>query len=995
MKKKFLREIVRNRAKVFLFMLLLLGTATGFSQQSPLDGTVSSPDGKPLVNVTVQLKGAKTAVVTNSAGHFHINTSKNPTLIFSYVGYITQQIVINGQNTINVVLQSAVNSGNDVVVVGYGTQRRSDITGSVVSVPKARLSELPVTNVMAAIEGAVPGITVTTTSSIPGSTPQVLVRGQNSISAGTGPYIVVDGIPLSKTGGSVNDINPNDIASVEILKDASAVAIYGVNGTNGVILITTKRGTTGKPVIRYNGYGGTENNAHILQPRDGASYVQKYADYLKQANLTQTSPVPNAYELANYNAGTTTDWVKEVTQPGTIQDHNLSISGGSPDVRYFVSGEYLKEKGAIKGFQYQRVSFRSNLDINVTSFLTVGTSLFFANNNYDGGRANLLQATAMSPYAQEYNADGTYAIYPMYPELLYTNPLLGLNTDQINRSTNLNGNGYAEIKFGGILKGLKYRMNAGYSFLPTRVGSYVGRNANNTLGTAVLTNSETSSSTIENILSYVKDWGKNHIDFTGLYSAQQRKYNSNSTTGVGFVNDLLSFNNIGAAATVSASSYQDRYAANSQMARINYSFDSRYLFTVTARRDGSSVFGANTSKYAVFPSVAVGWNISNESFMKSVDFVNRLKLRASYGKTGNEGISVYQTVTTDASNRYPFNGISTIGVLAGNLGNVNLQWETTKGTNVGLDFAIFKSRVYGSIDAYSTRTTGILLKRNLPIITGYASVLDNLGETSNQGIELLLTTKNVVAKDFSWETTINFSANQNKIVDLYGDKKSDVGNRWFIGQPINVIYDYKLTGVWQTGEDASKQDATAKAGDLKFADINGDGKISADSDRVVVGQAAPKWTGGITNTFHYKNWNLNIFIQTAQGMTKNNSDLNYVDESGRRNTPTEVGYWTNTNGNTTRPALSYFNTRGYGYASDASYTRLKDITLSYVMSQKLVDKLKLGGVTIYASGRNLATWTKWIGFDPENNYVGRGQSGDANNYPAARSIIVGANITLR
>ncbi len=993
--------------KKIIFFLGMLCLHVCVFAQNTLEGTVTSADGKPMADVTVQLKNSKTAVVTKADGRYTIKAAKNAVLVFSYVGYNTQEVNVGSQTTVNITLQAAANSVNEVVVVGYGTQKRSDITGSVVSVPKARLSELPVTNVLNAIEGSVPGITVTTTSSIPGSTPTVLIRGQNSISANTGPYIVVDGIPLSKTGGSINDINPNDIASVEILKDASAVAIYGVNGTNGVILITTKRGNSGKPVIRYNGYGGTENNAHILQPRDATSYLQKYKDYLIQTNQTQTSPVPNAYELVNYNAGKTTDWIKEVTQQGIIQDHNMSISGGSQDVKYFVSGEFLKEKGPIKGYQYQRVSFRSNLDVNVTNFLTIGTSLFFANNNYDGGRANLLQATAMSPYAQEYNPDGSYAIYPMYPELLYTNPLLGLNTQQINRTTNLNGNGYAEIKFGGILKGLKYRLNAGYSYLPTRADSYVGRNANNTLGSATVTSSETNSYTLENILSYSKDWSKNHIDFTGLYSAQQRKYFITSTVGTGFVNDLLSFNNISAASTLSAGylaningvnvygSYQDRYAANSQMARLNYSYDSRYLFTVTARRDGSSVFGANTTKYAVFPSAAIGWNITNEAFMKNVAFVNRLKLRGSYGKTGNEAISVYGTVTTDNSVRFPFNGISTIGVLAGNLGNSNLQWENTKGTNLGLDFALFKSRVSGSIDAYSTTTSGILLNRNLPIITGYSSVLDNLGQTANKGIEVLLTTKNVDTKNFSWETSINFSANSNKIKDLYGDKKSDVGNRWFIGSPISVVYDYKMTGVWQTGEDPSKQDPGAKAGDLKFADINHDGKISADSDRVILGQTAPKWSGGITNTFHYKNWNLNIFIQTAQGMTKNNTDLNYVDESGRRNTPAEIGYWTTTNANNTRPALSYFNTRGYGYASDASYTRLKDITLSYVMPAKIYQKLGLGGVTIYASGRNLATWTKWIGWDPENNYVGRGSNGDANNYPNIRSVIVGANIALR
>lgn len=381
--------------------------------------------------------------------------------------------------------------------------------------------------------------------------------------------------------------------------------------------------------------------------------------------------------------------------------------------------------------------------------------------------------------------------------------------------------------------------------------------------------------------------------------------------------------------------------------------------------------------------------------MKKVGWVNNLKLRGSYGKSGNEAIGVYQTITTDNTARYVFNGVPTVGVLAGNLGNANLHWESTKGLNLGLEFTILKNRISGTIDAYKTNTKGILLRRNLPIITGYSSVLDNLGETSNKGLEITLNTHNIDTRDFRWETTINFSTNKNKILDLYGDKKSDVGNRWFIGKPISVIYDYKMTGIWQTGEDPSKQDPGAKPGDLKFADINGDGKITADSDKVILGQTAPKWTGGLTNTFHYKNWHLNIFIQTAQGMMKNNPDLNYVDETGRRNTPAEIGYWTPTNKNNSRPALSYFNTRGYGYPSNASFTRIKDITLSYTFPQQLLDKLKLGSLTLYLSGRNLYTFTKWIGWDPENNYSMRGSGDWTNNYPTIRSFVFGANISLR
>jgi TonB-linked SusC/RagA family outer membrane protein len=418
------------------------------------------------------------------------------------------------------------------------------------------------------------------------------------------------------------------------------------------------------------------------------------------------------------------------------------------------------------------------------------------------------------------------------------------------------------------------------------------------------------------------------------------------------------------------------------------------LLTVTARRDGSSVMGANTNKYGVFPSVAAGWNLANEDFMKNMVVFNALKLRASYGKSGNEAIPVYGTVTTEGTVRFPFNGTSMIGVLASNLGNANLHWESSKTANIGVDFGILKNRINGSIDVYSTDTKGLILKRNLPVITGYSFVFDNLGETKNHGIEVSLNTQNITGSGFKWETNLVFSANKNEIVDLYGDRKSDVGNRWFIGQPIGVIYDYKLAGVWQVGESTKGWDFGAKPGDLKFANTNGDTEINSN-DKVIQGQTTPKWTAGLTNTFHYKNFHLNIFIQTAQGAMKNNITLTYADEAGRMNIPADAGYWTATNKSQTRPSLAYTNTRGYGYPSDNSYTRIKDVTLSYIFSQHLLDRLKLSSLSIYASGRNLYTFTNWIGWDPENNYSFRGSGDWTNNYPLTREIVFGLNVSLR
>jgi TonB-linked SusC/RagA family outer membrane protein len=962
-----------------------------------IEGKITDASGESLPGVNVRVDGTTQGAISDADGNFKLSVSEGSvTLIVTFVGFLEERVVVPASQTkVSIVLKEDSKIMNEVVVVGYGTQKRSDITGSVASVPKERLSQLPVTNVMQAVQGSVAGVTVSQGSSVPGSQPTTIVRGQNSINAGTGPFVVVDGIPLSKTGGSLNDINPNDIESMEILKDASAVAIYGTNGANGVILITTKRGADGKPTIRYNNYAGIEEFAHVLKPRNGQQYVQKYADWLKQTGQTQTQPVPNFGELENYNAGIETDWLDVATRTGFIQDHNLSISGGTQNVKYFLSGGLMDQKGVIEGYTYKRASFRSNVDADLTNYLTVGTSLFIVNNDYGNGRANLLNATAMSPYGQVYNEDGSYKTHPMFPEELFLNPMLGLTTDRADKNTNINGNVYAEVKFKGILDGLKFRVNGGYSFLPARRGSYTGRAAYDLNGTATTFYSETNSYVLENILSWAKDFGKHHVDFTGLYSAQQRKYTESNARAVGFVNDELSYHNLGAGATQSAGSYADRYALNSQMGRINYSYDSRYLFTFTTRRDGSSVFGANTSKYGIFPSVAVGWNIANESFMSDFKNVSNLKLRLSVGESGNEAISVYRTITTNGTNRFPFNGVSTIGALASNLGNANLQWETTLSRNIGLDFGFFGNRINGTVDVYKNNSKGLLLQRNLPIITGYFNVFDNLGETQNTGVEVTLNTKNYKKNDFAWESTLIFSANKNKIVDLYGDKKDDIGNRWFIGKPISVIYDYEMIGVWQKGENVADHDPTAVAGDLKFADLDGDGRITPDGDRKVLGQTAPKWTGGFTNTLTYKNWSMNIFIQTVQGITRNNADLTYADESGRRNTPIDVGYWTEENQSQTRPSLAFRNPRGYGYASDASYTRLKDVTLSYRFNQAALDKLGLGSLNVFASGRNLYTFTNWIGWDPEAVQSSRGSGDWTNNYPLTRSYVLGLNVTLR
>ena len=468
MKKKALFSIEKGILLVFLWMISL----TMFAQELTVRGSVKDMKGEPLIGVTVRIEGTTIGTITDMDGVFTLsNVPGDTTLEISYVGMKTQRIPVNGRTAIDVVMEEETEMLEEVVVVGYGTQKKSDITGSVTSVPKDRFSKLPVTNVLQAIQGVAAGINVTQSSSIPGDAPSVMVRGRNSINASSEPYIVVDGIPLSKTDGSLNDINPNDIESMEILKDASATAIYGTNGANGVILITTKRGSTGKPVIRYNGYGGVEGMAHVLKPGSPEQVLERYAEYarIQGASLYQGGPIRYEYEADNYANGKTVDWIDLVTQTGNIQNHNLSISGGQENVKYYVSGDFMNEKGIVKGYNYKRYSIRTNIDMNPTDYLTIGTNSYIVSHNRDGGRANLLNAEAMSPYAKVYEEDGSLTHYPMYSETLWANPLLPTTLDPERRQFNISVNGYGEVNFGNIwspLSGLQYKLNAGYTYVP-------------------------------------------------------------------------------------------------------------------------------------------------------------------------------------------------------------------------------------------------------------------------------------------------------------------------------------------------------------------------------------------------------------------------------------------------------------------------------------------------------------------------------------------------
>ncbi len=1037
---------VKNQVRSCVLLLLsFVFISTSFSQNTfKVSGKVTDDAGRAVSGASVLVKGTTIGTTTGTDGGFELNApSGKSVLIISSVGYTDQEIDINNRATINVSLAtSASTTLEDVVVVGYGTRKKSDVTGSVAGINQKDIRSRPVTNALQAMQGKVAGVDITSNER-PGQIGSINIRGVRSLTASNTPLFVVDGIPL--TTGGIDYINPNDIESIDVLKDASATAIFGSRGANGVVIVTTKQGKAGKLQLSFNTSVTTEkivdfapsmSAAEAIEFRRWAYHYSNTAAYPRGDNPTiandkvifAASADPAAW--ANIERGwvggkwdgskvITTDWKGLVSQRGLTQDHTLSVSGGTNKMKAYASFGYLNNKGTSIGQKFTRYSSKASVDIQATDWFSMGINMNVTQSVQEFGQSNGFigsfvgspatsiyeSARRLYTYAVPYDATGARVIYPG-GDVAFKNVVEEWKYNQDQRKTlRAFGSLYAQVDFGGIhsiLKGLKYRLNAGTNYITTRYGYYEGRDFDNQLGYASVSSSETNSWVLENILTYTKDFGMHHLDFTGVYSSQQRSYFKSATDGSGFINDELSFYNIGAATTVSGGfitndirgSYRDKYNIASQMGRINYSYNSKYLLTVTARRDGSSVMGANTTKYGLFPSVALGWNISRENFMNRIEFINNLKIRSSYGVTGNEAITVYQTITTDASVRYPFTGVGNIGVVASNLGNANLHWESSKTFNVGIDFAILKNRINGTVDWYQTNTVDILLRRSLPIITGYSFVWDNLGKTQNRGIEVMINSDNVVTKHFKWSSSANFSANKNKLVELYGDGKNDVGNRWYLGHPISIIYDYKMVGVWQVGEDASGWDPGVAPGSLKFADINGDKKIDAN-DRTILGQTAPKWIGGLTNTFQYKDFSLNIFIQTFQGALKNNVTLTYADEAGRMNIPQETGYWTATNKSNTRPALSYTNTRGYGYASDNSYTRIKDVTFSYNFPKEVLEKIKLTNLTVYASGRNLYTFTNWIGWDPEHNYSFRGSGDWSNNYPITRQIVFGVNVTLR
>lgn len=953
-------------------------------QQSTITGKIVDTDGIPVPGVNIVVEDTQIGAVADFDGMYSIDVPQEATtLVYTAIGFETQKVDISGRTQIDITLTSNVEQLESVVVVGYGTQKKSDITGSVASIQPERLEQLPNNNFAQALQGSVAGVNVTTPS---GGAEQndasIIIRGRNSINANNGPLIVLDGIPYT---GGLSDIVPTDIKSIEVLKDASASAIYGSRGANGVILITTKKGQLGKVTISYDSFYSVQDFVDVPDVMTPAQFYD-FKETREPGSIT-----PSEQELFENNAGT--DWLDLATRQGSRSQHTFTVSGGSESIKYFFSANRLDVTGITLGDDFDRSSLRINVSANLNDWIELGTNTQLQYSDRSGLAADLDGARGgfyANPLTSAFNDDGTYRIYPWPEDINFENPLADVEVLDKNLSYDVFTNNYLQLDF-PFLEGLSYRLNTGIRYSADQDARYYDRKTTargfEDNGEARRSNELYRSYLVENILSYDRTFGKHKVSFTGLYSASFEEREYRRLFGEGFPNDVLTYYQMDVAALLSpASSYTEQNLV-SQMGRLNYVFDERYLATFTVRRDGYSGFGSNR-KYGTFPSVALGWNVYNESFFPQEGVVNQLKIRASYGENGNQAVDPYQTLSTYNESSYVNGGTSLPGYTPGRLGNPDLGWETSKSVNLGLDFGLFRNRINGSFNMYRTNTFDLLLNRAISSVHGTSSILQNIGETKNNGFEVSLSTINIVNNNFQWTTDINFSHNKNEIVDLYGDGNDDVANRWFIGQPIRVNYGLQFDGIFQEGDDiANSAQPDAEPGYVKIRDINGDGEINSDSDRTIIGQSDPRSNWGFSNNFTYDDFSLYVLLQGVQGITKNNQliDDNVYGEV-RRNT-VFLPWWTPQNRSNKYWANDIdANNRAVNIYEKADFVRIKDISLSYNLPSELMEKIGFNRIKLYATGRNLFTFTSFEGVDPEMN--------DQRDVPIQKEILLGLNLSF-
>lgn len=970
-------------------------------------GVIVDENNEPLIGVSIRVKDANIGTATDVDGSYSIDVPENSTLVCSYVGYLVQQVPVGNKSEIKVVLKEDTKTLDEVVVVGYGTQRKSDLTGGLAVVGKEKLEMVSTNNLLDRLAGQVPGLNITTSDATPGKDQNLRIRGENSISAENDPLIVLDGIPYN---GSLGDIDPDNIENMTILKDASAAAIYGSRGANGVILIQFKKGKKGTTQVTYKGQFGLAETMQRIDVMKGEEYVrfkqeiqrQKYGwtgDQLDPENILSAS------ELVNYRQGIENDWQDYVFRTAFTMNHQVGVSGGTDNTTYMASVSYLDQEGVVFNSNLKRANVTLNITQVLNKWLTIGVGSQFVEKETGGITPNLEHAIKQSPYGIYKDENGNYYTEPMDQSLI-RNPMVNVNADDDNTDRNFFLNGFADILL--PVKGLSFRSNFGYNYRTNFRGTYYGRDTYEGSiadGKASISNTHYWDYTWENVLKYNRDFGKHRIDATGLFSVQETQRKVNSQSGTSFVNDDSSYHKMAAAEknkTISSSLTET--ALMSYMLRLNYTFDKRYMLTLTGRSDGYSAFGEN-NKYAFFPSIAGAWNVSEEGFMQETkDWMDMLKLRVSYGSNGNQAVTPYQTLDrlylhpTNSAYIWGDQGTVTNGAYLANdgVGNPNLKWETSRTLNVGLDFSFFNGRLSGNIETYEVNTKDLLMKRTVPIMNGYKTIWDNVGQTRNRGIEVNLNSLNINTKDFKWESNYNFSLNRDKIVDLRGDKVDDITNRWFIGKPLRVYYDYKVVGIWQEGDQFTYTDKDgnekeiqkgAKPGSAKLEDKDNNGYIDSN-DKKIIGSKMPSFRMSLGNTFTYKDFRFSFLLNGVFKVTREFNEANIGSWSYNiYNYLHDADYWTpeNPNSEYTSPAYTTFDQ--HSFYKDLTYVQIKNITLGYRINREFLRKVGISALDLNLSVNNVYTFSNIRSvLNYDNSWMA--------SYPTARSYVLGVNLTF-
>ena len=956
-------------------------------QGKKITGKVTDQTGMAIPGATLMLKGTTPGTVTGNDGAFTLaNVPEKSTLVCSFVGMRAQEILVGNKTDFAIVLIEETIGLEEVVAIGYGVVKKRDVTGAVGTVRAENIVRTNPILPTSALQGRVAGVNVNKVNSRPGSDYTIDIRGVHSISFSSEPLIVIDGV----MGGKLNTLNPSDIETMDVLKDASATAIYGSRGANGVVIITTKKGTQGKTKVTYDGYVGLKMPTNLPDLMTGPEFYRAYNDVVKAENpIAQLIWTTN--EAANAAAGKSVNWVDEVTDPSTLTSHVIAISGGNENTTHYFSTGYLNEKGNLLNTGYERFSLKGSVDSKLNNVVKVGFTTYYTYSIRNlGSNETLRSAYRARPIGSMYYKDLTnptetndkdvngYAFWMGIKDTQVQNPFLEVAASNYKDETRVSsflGNGFLELT---PLKGLSFRSSLSASVFNSRQGNFQGADSKgrlNKLPSASNTINFNSSYTWDNILNYKIKAGLHDFNVTVAQSALKERFESSGTQveNLSYTSYWYALNT--AAIINGVTSNLIERSILSYMGRFNYSYNDKYLLTLTGRYDGSSVL-AEGNKWAFFPSVALAWRAGEETFVKSLNLFSDMKVRLSYGEVGNDVVTPYSTQAFLRKTAYDFNAVAAYGYAPNNIGNSNLKWENSAEINVGLNMGFLKNRITADIEVYNKKTNDLIQNVAIPTSLGFGSVTANVGKLLNRGVEVTVNTVNIQKKDFKWNTAINFSKNHNEILELYGGTVTkDYANKLFVGEALKTNFYYKFDGIWQLADSTSAKVYGQVPGSIKVVDQNNDGKISSSTgidDRVVLGNQLPKWIAGINNTFTYKNWDLSCFVYTRQGVQFQSSLLSgTMGELGsNRYNHLNLNYWTKTN-----PTNDYFGVwqaNPYREAiqyKDASFWRISNITLGYTLPKAILDRLKFSSLRFYLQTNNPFVFTKEksIWMDPEFN----------------------------